>query len=252
MNSDMLSRRLMRCGHEVEIVENGVLCLEAVARRRPDLVLMDLGLPVMDGYEATRRLRLEPGMFDLPIIALTAHAMPEDHARALEVGCDDYDVKPVDLERLLKKMAALLPDPNEPVLNRSFSEREVSEIRHDLRTSLNQIQGYGDLIRDEAEGGGNELSAWLDAIESEGARLLELTRRYLRMGEPASSEIFKELMEASAPIRSEIRSAAESLHSFLSRSGSTAAASDAAKIIKAIGRWSATLETLSNSSGESC
>lgn len=108
LNSDMLSRRLIRRGFEVEIVINGQQCLDVVALRPPVLILMDMKLPVMDGYEATRRLKTNPATVHIPVIALTAHAMDGDRERALEVGCDDFDVKPVDLTRLLGKMSALL------------------------------------------------------------------------------------------------------------------------------------------------
>ena len=108
-NRDMLSRRLIRRGFEVEFAEDGA---EAVRKARdvsPALILMDLSLPVMDGWEATRRIKADPMSAGIPVIALTAHAMSSDREQALGAGCDDYDTKPVDLERLLGKMRALLP-----------------------------------------------------------------------------------------------------------------------------------------------
>ena len=108
-NRDMLSRRLIRRGFEVEFAEDGE---EAVRKARdvaPALILMDLSLPVLDGWEATRRIKADASTAAIPVIALTAHAMASDRERALEAGCDDYDTKPVDLERLLGKMQALLP-----------------------------------------------------------------------------------------------------------------------------------------------
>lgn len=108
MNRDMLSRRLVRRGHVVEIALDG---LEGVSRANEggwDLILMDMSLPEIDGWEATRRIRAAEKDRKVPIIALTAHAMSGDRDKALEAGCDDYDTKPVDLERLLAKMAALL------------------------------------------------------------------------------------------------------------------------------------------------
>ena len=108
MNRDMLSRRLERKGYEVILAQDGE---EAIARAEadgPDLVLMDIGLPGIDGCEATRRIRNGPAGAALPIIALTAHAMSVDEARAREAGCDDFDTKPVDLPRLLGKMEKLL------------------------------------------------------------------------------------------------------------------------------------------------
>jgi CheY-like chemotaxis protein len=108
MNRDMLSRRLERKGYEVLLAVDGE---EAVARaisEAPDLVLMDIGLPGIDGCEATRRIRQTPSGATLPIIALTAHARSVDEARARDAGCNDFDTKPVDLPRLLGKMETLL------------------------------------------------------------------------------------------------------------------------------------------------
>ncbi len=108
MNRDMLSRRLARRGFEVLIAENGQSGVDLTVSERPDLVLMDMSLPVMDGWEATRRLKADPDTSAIPIIALTAHAMASDREMALEAGCDDYDSKPVDLSRLVRKIEQLL------------------------------------------------------------------------------------------------------------------------------------------------
>lgn len=108
MNRDMLSRRLARRGFEVLIAENGERALAVAGAERPDLVLMDMSLPVIDGWEATRRLKADPETAAIPVIALTAHAMEADRQRAMEAGCDDYDSKPVDLARLLGKIERLL------------------------------------------------------------------------------------------------------------------------------------------------
>lgn len=108
MNRDMLRRRLERRGHEVLVAVDGAEGVAMVERERPDLVLMDISLPVLDGLEATRRLRAGEATRTVPVIALTAHAMEGDRQRALDAGCDDYDTKPVDLPRLLAKMEALL------------------------------------------------------------------------------------------------------------------------------------------------
>lgn len=109
MNRDMLSRRLARRGFEVLIAENGERAVAMTGSERPDLVLMDMSLPVIDGWEATRRLKADAATAAIPIIALTAHAMASDRERAMEAGCDDYDSKPVDLARLLEKIGKLLP-----------------------------------------------------------------------------------------------------------------------------------------------
>ena len=109
LNRDMLSRRLIRRGYTVDFAGNGAEALSQAAAHRPDLVLMDLGLPVMDGWEATRRMKADPDLRTVPVVALSAHAMAGDRQRAMDAGADDYDTKPVDLERLLAKVEALLP-----------------------------------------------------------------------------------------------------------------------------------------------
>ncbi|MES2482328.1 MAG: response regulator [Pseudomonadota bacterium] len=108
LNRDMLSRRLERRGYVVTLAVNGVEALQRASADRPELVLMDMSLPEIDGWEATRRLKADPATRAIPVIALTAHAMSGDRERALEAGCDDFDTKPVDLPRLLQKMEALL------------------------------------------------------------------------------------------------------------------------------------------------
>ena len=113
MNRDMLSRRLERKGYEILIAIDGQMGIEVARREQPDLVLMDMSLPVVDGWEATRRMKAEEGLKHIPVIALTAHAMASDRDRALEAGCDDYDTKPIELPRLLAKMEALLAPPVE-------------------------------------------------------------------------------------------------------------------------------------------
>jgi CheY-like chemotaxis protein len=108
MNRDMLSRRLTRNGFEIAIAVNGQEGLDKAASERPDLILMDLSLPVMDGWEATRQIKANAATRAIPVIALTAHAMADDKAKALAAGCDDFDTKPVELPRLLQKINALL------------------------------------------------------------------------------------------------------------------------------------------------
>jgi CheY-like chemotaxis protein len=110
MNRDMLSRRLERKGYEVELAVDGRQGVDKAKTLEYDLVLMDMSLPEIDGWEATRELRADPATKELPIIALTAHAMSGDRERALEAGCDDYDTKPIELNRLLGKMEALLAE----------------------------------------------------------------------------------------------------------------------------------------------
>jgi CheY-like chemotaxis protein len=109
LNRDMLSRRLSRRGYLVVEATDGEAALALAASERPDLILMDMSLPVLDGWEATRRLKAAPATRPIPVIALTAHAMVADRERSLAAGCDDFDTKPVEIERLLGKIARLLP-----------------------------------------------------------------------------------------------------------------------------------------------
>jgi CheY-like chemotaxis protein len=108
MNRDMLSRRLARSGYEVALAVDGAQGVAMAASEAPDLVLMDMSLPVLDGWEATRRLKADPATRGLPVIALTAHAMSGDEKKAREAGCDDFDTKPVEYTRLVAKIEGLL------------------------------------------------------------------------------------------------------------------------------------------------
>jgi CheY-like chemotaxis protein len=108
LNRDMLSRRLTRNGYTVVVAVDGAQGVAMAAGEMPDLVLMDMSLPVLDGWAATRALRADPVTKDIPVIALTAHAMAGDREHAMAAGCNDYDTKPIELPRLLGKIAALL------------------------------------------------------------------------------------------------------------------------------------------------
>jgi CheY-like chemotaxis protein len=112
MNRDMLSRRLERKGFRVLLAMDGQEGISMAQQERPDLILMDMSLPVLDGWEATRRLKASPETCGIPIIALTAHAMQSDEQKAHEAGCDDFDTKPVELERLLEKMRRFIGTPS--------------------------------------------------------------------------------------------------------------------------------------------
>jgi CheY-like chemotaxis protein len=108
MNRDMLSRRLVRNGYEVLTAVDGQQGTDLALSKQPDLILMDMSLPVIDGWEATRRIKSNDATRRIPVIALTAHAMAGDREKTIEVGCEDYDTKPVEMPRLLGKIAALL------------------------------------------------------------------------------------------------------------------------------------------------
>ncbi len=108
MNRDMLTRRLERKGFEVVIAVDGQAGVDMASCSSPDIILMDLSLPVIDGWEATRKIKADPATHSIPVIALTAHAMAGDEQKALQAGCNDYDTKPIDLKRLLGKIETLL------------------------------------------------------------------------------------------------------------------------------------------------
>jgi CheY-like chemotaxis protein len=108
MNRDMLSRRLIKRGYDVVMAVDGGAGVEMASSENPDIILLDMSLPVMDGWDAARAIKGNPTTADVPIIALTAHALAGDREKAIEAGCNDYDTKPVDLKRLLGKMEELL------------------------------------------------------------------------------------------------------------------------------------------------
>ncbi|MFI5011879.1 MAG: response regulator [Hyphomicrobiales bacterium] len=114
MNRDMLSRRLVRRGFEIVMAIDGGQAVAMAEGERPNLILMDMSLPVIDGWEATRRIKAAETTRHIPIIALTAHAMSGDREKALGAGCDDYDTKPIEMPRLLEKIDALLARPPQP------------------------------------------------------------------------------------------------------------------------------------------
>jgi two-component system cell cycle response regulator DivK len=108
MNRDMLSRRLERRGYQVLIAVDGEQGIAAAKEHKPDLILMDMSLPVLDGWESTRQLKQQPETQGIPVLALTAHAMAGERDKAIAAGCDDYDTKPVDFARLLTKIESLI------------------------------------------------------------------------------------------------------------------------------------------------
>jgi CheY-like chemotaxis protein len=111
MNRDMLSRRLMRNGYDIVIAVDGQDGINKALAEKPNLILMDMSLPVIDGWEATRRIKADSATKAIPVIALTAHAMAQDKEKAMAAGCDDFDTKPVDIQRLLGKIQGILGGP---------------------------------------------------------------------------------------------------------------------------------------------
>ena len=112
MNRDMLSRRLARNGYEIVVAVDGQEGVNKALSEKPSLILMDMSLPVIDGWEATRKIKADPATQKIPVIALTAHAMAQDKEKAMAAGCDDFDTKPVDIQRLMGKIQALLNGRN--------------------------------------------------------------------------------------------------------------------------------------------
>ena len=108
VNRDMLSRRLTKRGNEVINAVDGQQCLDLVAKEKPDIILLDMSLPVIDGWEAARRLKSDPATKNIPIIALTAHAMAGDREKCLEAGCEEYETKPVEFKQLVVKINSLV------------------------------------------------------------------------------------------------------------------------------------------------
>ena len=119
MNRDMLSRRLIRRGFQVVFAMDGQHGIDLARSERPDIILMDMSLPVIDGWEATRRLKADDATRSIPVIGLTAHAMSGDREKAIEAGCDDYDTKPVELDRLIGKIERLLGTAKDEALRQA-------------------------------------------------------------------------------------------------------------------------------------
>ncbi len=174
MNRDMLSRRLEKRGYEVVIAVDGQQGVALAQSEAPALIVMDMSLPVLDGWEATRLLKAAPATRAIPIIALTAHAMSGDRERAMEAGADDFDTKPVELPRLLEKIEVLLGQEGHPVTV------APAALRHELRTALNHIIGYSELLLEEAgEGERKALEPGLHQIRADARQLLSLINTLL-------------------------------------------------------------------------
>jgi len=151
MNRDMLSRRLTKRGYAVVMAVDGAEGVAKAHSESPDLVLMDMGLPVIDGWTATRKIKADPALARIPVIALTAETAEGDREKCLAAGCDDYDTKPVDLERLIGKIETLLAGekPNSSPANPSASA--PASPSHELLTPLNAIIGYAEILAERTQ-----------------------------------------------------------------------------------------------------
>jgi CheY-like chemotaxis protein len=151
MNRDMLSRRLTKRGYAVVMAVDGAEGVAMAHSESPDLVLMDMGLPVMDGWTATRQIKANPALARIPVIALTAETAEGDREKCLAAGCGDYDTKPVDLERLIGKIETLLggAKPNSSPVNPSAAA--PASPSHELLTPLNAIIGYAEILAERTQ-----------------------------------------------------------------------------------------------------
>ena len=143
MNRDMLSRRLIRRGFEVIFAVDGKQGVDAARREKPDIILMDMSLPVMDGWEATRCVKADDATRSVPVIGLTAHAMSGDREKAIEAGCDDYDTKPVELDRLIGKIERLLGLAQERKQELARNSARTDAAQRTARDGLGGVLGRG-------------------------------------------------------------------------------------------------------------
>jgi CheY-like chemotaxis protein len=152
MNRDMLSRRLAKRGYAVVMAVDGAEGLTMARSESPDLVLMDMGLPVMDGWTATRHIKADPATARIHVVALTAETTEDDREKCLAAGCDDFDTKPVDLERLIGKMEALLAGSKPlPSISGAPENSFPASPSHELLTPLNAIIGYTEILAERSQ-----------------------------------------------------------------------------------------------------
>jgi PAS domain S-box-containing protein len=209
INRDMLSRRLERKGYQVIVAINGTEGVAKTLSNQPDLVLMDMHLPVLDGWSATREIKANPQTREIPVIALTADALAGEREKALAAGCDDYDTKPVDLPRLLEKIAKLLEPPvsqplPSPLLQTpnppSDQHRQrllFTHLRRDFDPLIHSIIGYSDMLLEAVVGQQNlSLYSDLQKIHCSGMRLLQLVQGMLN---PVLVEIQQQQINLLAP-----------------------------------------------------
>jgi PAS domain S-box-containing protein len=205
INRDMLSRRLQRKGYQVIIAVNGTEAVAKTLSDRPDIVLMDLHLPILDGWAATRQLKANPQTRVIPVIALTADAIAGEREKALAAGCDEYDTKPVDLPRLLQKITKLLepvvvtaPAPPNSPLDPRLQQILLNRLRHQLDPPIERIIGYSDLLLDIlGERQQPELSSDIQKIHTSGMRILQLVQAMLN---PVLLELQQQEIDIFTPI----------------------------------------------------
>ncbi len=203
INRDMLSRRLERKGYQVIVAVNGAEGVSKAQSEQPDLVLMDLHLPVLDGWQATRQLKADPQTQAIPVIALTADAITGEREKALAAGCDEYDTKPVDLPRLLEKIDQLLEPTAPPAAPETPSFPQNHRLQRILRTQLRReldppiysIIGYSELLL-EATSGQPDLTSDLQKIYTSALQLLRLIHAILN---PVLVEIQQQEINLVAP-----------------------------------------------------
>ncbi len=200
VNRDMLSRRLIRHDYEIIFALNGAEGISKTLAEKPDLILMDMNLPVMDGWEATRQLKANPQTRKIPVIALTAHSMQGDREKALDFGCDEYESKPIDFPRLLGKIETFIEKIKSDLLSTSGSNipQELnpyiqkalfSHLRHELCTPMNAIIGYSEMLLDELKHQPSDLYVDIGKIYTSGNELLALANKIL---DPADFELNQE------------------------------------------------------------
>ncbi|HSM82588.1 MAG TPA: response regulator [Nodosilinea sp.] len=213
VNRDMLSRRLLRKGYEVAIATDGADGVSKALSEHPDLVLMDIDLPVIDGHEATRQIKANPRTQHIPIIALTAHAMQSDREQSLEAGCDEFETKPVDLPQLLDKIERLLASAqppqtdhtSDPLQDSRIQRALLSHLRHELCTPMNAIIGYSEMLLDQLSGTANDaLLGDLHKIYTCGTQLLSLTNVILDPTQMEVGQAPRDLNAFGATIRLEM------------------------------------------------
>src|SRR6202047_406143 len=214
MNRDMLSRRLLRKGFEVVMAVDGGQAVSMAESEHPDLILVDRSLPVIDGWEATRRVKAAKATAHIPIIALTAHAMSGDREKALSAGCDDYDTKPIEMPRLLEKIDALLVRPRGyPTMAQNVTEPDqrleralAAFVRQDFGAPIATIIGLTEILIEDAQRNGDDLLVSdFDRIHAAGLLLQEQLSRLVDLATQNPFEFAGDFGAFKAKLRHDLR-----------------------------------------------